>query len=236
MKTSKILKLKFYYLINKNTIISFIVYLVLIIFPLIIDILSIDKTKPDLEIKNEYLINSFLYIKIFSVFFNVYMYSSIVNFKNDFLVYLLIPLNVRKEKSILISILLNILIFLFLYIIIFIAFSYLGLFINNFYIDEDIIISFINIYFISLIFGLYSMILSQVFKESLSMVVMMAAFIASNNLMEYKDNVIIKICSLIIPFTDGSGLYLFGFYYLIILFIFLCVVNVVIYHFRDLNF
>ena len=236
MKTSKILKLKFYYLINKNTIISFIVYLVLIIFPLIIDILSIDKTRPDLEIKNEYIINSFLYIKIFSVFFNVYMYSSIVNFKNDFLVYLLIPLNVRKEKSILISILLNNLIFLFLYIIIFIAFSYLGLFINSFYIDEDIIISFINIYFISLIFGLYSMILSQVFKESLSMVVMMAAFIASNNLMEYKDKVIIKICSLIIPFTDGSGLYLFGFYYLIILFIFLCVVNVVIYHFRDLNF
>ena len=236
MNLIKILKLKFYYLINRNTLISFIFAYLLIILVLTIEILNLDQRKADEELINEYLINAYVYIKMFVCILSMYLFSYSISFKNDFLVYLLLPLGVKREKNIIASIILNIVLILFLHINIFIACGYLALMINSFKMTLNIINSFINILCLAYIYGLYAMILMQLMKNNFSTIIMIAIFIISNNMIEYNDNFFIKILNLIIPFLDLNGNYMYNNLYLFILIIILIIINMLIYHYRDLNF
>ena len=236
MNLIRIIKLKFYYLINRNTLISFIFAFLLIIGVLLIEILNLDQKRADEELINEYLINAYVYIKMFISILSMYLFSYAISFKNDFLIYLLLPLGVKREKNILASIILNGLLILFLNVLIFIACGYLALAIKSFKMTYDIIYAFINILALAYIYGLYAMLLMQILKNNFSIIIMIAIFIISNNMMEYRDNFFIKVLNLIIPSLDLNGNYLYNNLYLFILVIILITINMLIYHYRDLNF
>ena len=235
MKTIKIFKLKLLYLFNKRSIIIFIIVFVIILFCMIIEILNLDKHENDEVLIEEYVNNSYNFIYILLSFLSMYLFSYSISFKNDFLVYLLIPLNVKKEKSLLISIILNILIILVLFLFIFISFSYLGLFISGFVVKYEIIKSLICILVSAYIYGLYSMALMQVLKNNFAIVVMMGLFILCSNI-RFEKNVLSYLLYLILPILNDNYECIFNNWYLLILMIIIITLNVIIYHYRDLNF
>ena len=236
MKTIKIIKLKFLYLFNKRSIIIFILIYLIVLLSLLIEVINIDKKEADEILINEYLNNSYNFIYIFVSFLSMYLFSYSISFKNDFLVYLLIPLNVKKEKSLLISIILNFIIIFILYLLIFISFSYLGLFINGFVVKYEIIESLLCILLSAYIYGLYTMILMQLLKNNFAIVIMMALFILSANIRIENNNVFSYLLYFIIPVLNDNYECVFNNIYLLILIIMSILINVCIYHFRDLNF
>ena len=235
MKTRQIFKLKLLYLFNKRSIIIFIIVFVIILFCMIIEILNLDKHENDEVLIQEYINNSYNFIYILLSFLSMYLFSYSISFKNDFLVYLLIPLNVKKEKSLLISIILNILIILVLFLFIFISFSYLGLFISGFVVKYEIIKSLICILISAYIYGLYTMALMQILKNNFAIVVMMGLFILCSNI-RFEKNVLSYLLYLILPILNDNYECIFNNWYLLILMIIIIVLNVLIYHYRDLNF
>lgn len=235
MKTIKIFKLKLLYLFNKRSIIIFIIVFVIILFCMIIEILNLDKHENDEVLIQEYVNNSYNFIYILLSFLSMYLFSYSISFKNDFLVYLLIPLNVKKEKSLLISIILNILIILVLFLFIFISFSYLGLFISGFVVKYEIVKSLICILISAYIYGLYSMALMQILKNNFAIVVMMGLFILCSNI-RFEKNVLSYLLYLILPILNDNYECIFNNWYLLILMIIIIVLNTIIYHYRDLNF
>ena len=236
MNLFRVMKLKFYYMINKNTLLTFIFAFLLIVFILVLEIINLDQKRADEELINEYLINSYVYIKMFTVILSIYLFSYSISFKNDFLIYLLLPLNVKKEKNLIACIFLNILLILFLYIWIIIFFAYLALNIHTFVVNMEIIHAFLNIIALSYIFGLYAMLLMQIINNNFSFIIMIVIYIISNNLIDYKEYLIIKIINLCFPFLDINCEYMYNDLYLIILIVILIILNLIIYHFRDLNF
>ena len=236
MKTIKIIKLKFLYLFNKRSIIIFIVIYLIVLISLLIEVINQDKKEADEILINEYLNNSYNFIYIFVAFLSMYLFSYSISFKNDFLIYLLIPLNVKKEKSLLISIILNFIIIFILYSLIFISFAYLGLFFNGFMIKYEIIKSLFCILMSSYIFGLYTMILMQLLKNNFAIVIMMALFILSANIRIGNNNILSYLLYFVIPILNDNYECVFNNYYLVVLIIMAILINICIYHFRDLNF
>lgn len=235
MKFLRIIKLKFFYLINKTILIVFVLILFLIMLAFLLEGINSSENNSyqlALELYNQ---NSFMYLKIIMTFFTVYLFSYSISSKNDFLIYLLMPIGVSKFKSFFSTIIVNVLIVFLMFIILFLLYNYIGSSLIKIYIFEmKYALAFLSIFFISLIYGLYSMILMQVLNNNFSIILVITLFILSNNY--YENNEVSNIVLYLLPNVSTSGeIYLsiiyFAFYSFVLSFL-----SYYLYNKRDLNY
>lgn len=234
MKLNKLFNLKLRYLINKSfLLVLFIIYLLLFILFFIEASNSNDNNSYE-EAIELYISNSFMYLKLILVIFSAYLFSYSISIKNDFLIYLLMPIGVSKSKSLVVSILINCFILFIVLISLIFIFVYIGLFmIDSFYINIKFIKAFFSIYLIIVVYGLYAHLFMQLFKNSFSMLIVICFYVFSNNLYENESN---SFLYYLFPNTNYLGDSLISIIYLII-FIFLNIlINISIYNRRDLNY
>lgn len=235
MKLKKIFKLKFCYLLNKNTLFILVINFTIIMVFLLFEALFIDQMMTNYEMREYYSNSSIMFIKMLITFFSMYLFAYSVTFKNDFLIYLLLPLGVTRRKSILVTIILNVFIILVFLLIIFIVYSYIGQFISEFYVSQEYYLAFLNIYLIALVYGLYTFLVMQILANFFVMVIMMTMYIITSNI--YSEDMLIseKWLLMIFPNISEEGNY-FSQGYLVLLIVFLIFINIFLYERRDLNF
>ena len=191
MKSIKILKLKFLYLINKSILLTFFIMCILLVFIFVFEAFNSlyeNSYNVELELFN---VNSFMYLKLVMVFFSIYLYSYSVSNKNDFLMYLLLPLGVSKKKSIFYTIIVNSIILFIIFIFLFLCYNFIASKIFSHYVfEKGYLFAFFNIMGISMIYGLYSIIFMFVFKNNFVIIFVFALFMLSNN---YYDNLNMKL-------------------------------------------
>lgn len=234
MKLNKLFNLKLRYLINKSfLLVLFIIYLLLFIL-FFIEASNSNDNNSYKEAIELYISNSFMYLKLILVIFSAYLFSYSISIKNDFLIYLLMPIGVSKSKSLVVSILINCFILFIVLISLIFIFVYIGLFmIDSFYINIKFIKAFFSIYLIIVVYGLYAHLFMQLFKNSFSMIIVICFYAFSNNLYENESN---SFLYYLFPNTNYLGDSLISIIYLII-FIFLNIlINISIYNRRDLNY
>ena len=175
-----------------------------------------------------------MYLKLILVIFSAYLFSYSISIKNDFLIYLLMPIGVSKSKSLVVSILINCFVLFTVLISLIFIFVYIGLFmIDSFYINIKFIKAFFSIYLIIVVYGLYAHLFMQLFKNSFSMLIVICFYVFSNNLYENESN---SFLYYLFPNTNYLGDSFISIIYLII-FIFLNIlINISIYNRRDLNY
>lgn len=234
MKLNKLFNLKLRYLINKSfLLVLFIIYFLLFIL-FFIEASNSNDNNSYKEAIELYISNSFMYLKLILVIFSAYLFSYSISIKNDFLIYLLMPIGVSKSKSLVVSILINCFILFIVLISLIFIFVYIGLFmIDSFYINIKFIKAFFSIYLIIVVYGLYAHLFMQLFKNSFSMIIVICFYVFSNNLYENESN---SFLYYLFPNTNYLGDSFISIIYLII-FIFLNIlINVSIYNRRDLNY
>ena len=173
------------------------------------------------------------------VFFSVYLFCYSVNTKNDFLIYLLMPLGVGRSKSIICTMILNILILSVMFLFLFVVYNLIGLvLINKFEFSLNYCLVFLNILFVCLIYGMYSMILMLLIKNNFVIILVVTLFILSNNYFDGMTdlNIFDYLFMLLLANVNDSGeLYLNIISYIFLLFSTKLAV-IYIYVSKDLNF
>ena len=125
MKLKNVIKLKFLYL-NKTIIIVFALISFIIILTFLLEGINANQDnsyKIALELYNQ---NSYMYLKVIMTFFSVYLFSYSISFKNDFLIYLLLPIGVSKLKSFFSTIIVNVIIIYFMFCALFVSYNLIG--------------------------------------------------------------------------------------------------------------
>lgn len=239
MNVLRIIKLKFFYLFNKSILIVFSLISLLIVLLFFIEGNNANLNSSYNEALEMYNYNCYLYLKTIMVFFSVYLFCYSVNTKNDFLIYLLMPLGVSRSKSIICTMILNVLILSVMFLFLFVVYNLIGLvLINKFEFSLNYCLVFFNILFVCLIYGMYSMILMLLIKNNFVIILVVTLFILSNN---YFDgitdlNIFDYLFMLLLANVNDSGeLYLNIISYIFLLFSTKLAV-IYLYVSKDLNF
>ena len=226
----KIFKLKLSYMFNKTSILLFAIVSVLLICALLLEAFSISDASYE-EIIERYKLNSFMYIKILMTIFSIFLFMMTSSFRNEFLSLILIPLGLSKRKNFII----NVMILFIMYLILFIAFAYVGVHLHNFYVMEEYIRAFVNMFLMSIIYGLITLLLMQIVKNSLVMLVSIFLLIISNSIIgEMVDGGFAPIFLLVIPNVNDKGMFITSSLYLGFLFLFYLVLNMTVYCDKDM--
>lgn len=216
-----LIKFHFFYLFNKQTIIILIIALLLCSISFYGNIVSSKFLLVEEEI-NIYFSTSVAISKIIISFIVIFLYTTSMTKDNDFYIYYLT--NTNRKNYILTKLLTLHIINFVIFSTIFLLFLLIGFIANKyFYFQITFIENFINIYLISIINGLYGMLLMQTFNNIFVIYIPFLFVIISENINE-------SIFSLIIP-SDY-----FGVIYLIWLSIILHCINYQLYINRDLNY
>lgn len=217
-----LIKFHFFYLFSKQTIIFIIIALLLSSISFAGNLTSSKFLTINEEI-NIYFETSLAISKIILSFLIISLYTLSMMKDNDFYIYYLTQ--VRKRDYIISKLFLLFIISNFLFIKIFSIFLLIGFIGNsNFYFQNDFIVDFFYVLLISMINGLYGMLLMQIFQNIFVVFIPFIFVIISENLENS------YILSLIIPVNY------YGIGYLILMSILLQYINYKYYCFRDLNY
>lgn len=235
MKLKNVIKLKFLYLINKTIIIVFALISFIIILTFLLEGINANQDnsyKIALELYNQ---NSYMYLKVIMTFFSVYLFSYSISFKNDFLIYLLLPIGVSKLKSFFSTIIVNVIIIYFMFCALFVSYNLIGVsFIKIYSFELEYILIFSRIYLVVLIYGLYAMILMQLLNNNFTLILIIALFVLSNNY--YENNELNLFIVYLLPNVNTHGEIFVNAFYLLIYALELTLFSYYLYNRRDLNY
>lgn len=224
-----LVKCHFYYLVNKNSLIILITSIVLICINYISYSFYEDFSINLHELLSEYLTNSIFITKILIPFISIFIFANCIS--NDNYSYFILT-NTKRGKYIISKIILNIILSLIIILILLILFLIIGIiFIKGFYFRIDYLINFLNIFFICIIYGMYSMILMQLVNNNLVIFIIFSILIFSIN-QEYEINLIL----LIFPNGFLVNNTLLNYLHLLWLSLILFLVNIKVYEKKDLNY
>lgn len=217
----KLIKLHFFYLINKKTLIILIISLLLCSLSFFSNIANSKFLTPEAEI-DIYYRTSLAISKIIIAFIIITLYTFSMIKDNDFYINYLI--GITRKKYLISKLLLLLLISIGIAFIIFSFFLLVGFLGNKyFYFQFSFMIGFLEILLISIINGLYGMLLMQIFKNIFVIFIPFLFVILSEDISN-------SFLSLLIPTNY------FGIGYLLWLIIILNLFNLQYYCYRDLNF
>ena len=180
-----------------------------------------------------YYYSSLVIVKICFVFITIYIMSLSINRRNDYYAYYILTCNISRNKYIISKILLIIYIVFTNMILMFILFLLIGfLFQKNFYFNKVYFWGLLEVFFIVIIYGLYGMLLMQLFQNQLTVIIPIVLLIVTNDL---RANDIFKaIILFMFPNNrEYETIYLIN---LMWLFWTLFIINISFYHNKDLNY
>lgn len=218
----------FAYLLNRKSIFIFIIANAFVILYFITNV----DDSPTLNFENYYQA-SLIMIKVSFSFITIYLMAVSIYKQNDYYVYYLLTSNVTRMKYIVSKMFLIIVIIFLDFCFLFMAFLSIGFIFNQtFYFNPLFIWGFIGTCFIVIIYGLYAMVLMQIFQNMFIISIPFMLLIITND-MELDSN-FSRILSVFFPvLIDFKYFQLFN---LIWLFIILVYFNIKVYCYKDLNY
>lgn len=227
-------KCHLYYLMNKKTLI--IIFISLFIGSLcFFSNIYTNKFITSNEEIEQYYETSVIMVKLILCFLAIFIFANSMQAYNDFYVYFIIPNNISRRKYIITKTLLMIFIVFLITFLLLLLYLFIGFIANkNFYLQSRFIFSFLILFLIASIYGLYTMILMQIFQNLYFVILSFLVVIFVNNL--ESDNLIAKTILFIFPNISNYPNSLISLIHLVYLNVLLVIINVFIYNNRDLNY
>lgn len=237
MKNCDILNLHIHYMFNKIAISILFSTVILLIFMTLGEVFSLDKSQSYLMNINIYFQSTFLYYKLFLNCISIFLFFNAMQQKTDFVIYFLMASGITRKKAIMIKVILLIAIVFTLTVICFIIYSYTGKLLIGFYIKREYVKSFLNLFLLTCFYGLLTMFLMQIVNNYLVLIIPLAILIITSNINYSFDlSIFLKILILIVPNLMENGMYYYSYLVIIAYLLFLFMINLIIYNYRDLNY
>jgi len=230
----ELIKCHLNYLFSKRTIIVSLIVLFFILISNLVNIINIDLNLGYKENNYLYFYNSFLLTKIIIVIYAIFIFGYSFLEKSEQYVIIIIASGVPRIKVI-ISKLVSLIFVLFL--INYYAYFLYAVFGYTFYKDfifmRIYLYSYTSLLFLSLFYGLLSVLLIQYFKSIYLLLIPFGLYNFSE-IINDEINWFIKIINLIVPHFQKKLTYFYGIIHIVILIIILLVFNINYYLQKDL--
>lgn len=221
-------------ILNKITVILLGVTLLLLIIVSLTEYMNLDVKESNNVNIYIYFENSFFYFKLIIAFITIYLFSSSISKKGDFIAYTLRMFNYNRFSILGSKIVACSLITLFLSVFSFIAFLSVGLLIDGFRLNIDYVIAFLNVYLVSNVFGIVSLLFMQLINNYFVIIVICVLFLIISGI--ENDNGFIRVIVFLIPRIDEYGFTKYGILHLLWLNITYSLLSYFTYQNRDLNY
>ncbi len=188
------------------------------------------------EVVYSYSLNSIYYTKTILTFFSCYLFIFCLNNKCLSAVNFITSSGRKKENYIQCFIINNLFIILICLIICLILFFLIGIiFKSYFFVTINTLKCFINIYFLSIYYGLLTMLFKQVFKNQMSIILVFVMFMISEEI-SMENNAFISAFKFFCPnFSDINSFNAIQLIGIIVLNILLIVINCINFKKIDIN-
>lgn len=209
----KLIKLHLCYLFSKTILVIIFLSLVLCICSLISSSNSISTL----------FSSSFSMLKIIIVFVNAFIYSYSLSDNHDYYYYYLLG-RASRSKYIFSKILSLMVVSLSINIIVFFLFLLFGyLFTNNYYFENIFLIKFGFLFLLTVVYGLYGFLFCLITRSNFTVILVITFFILgdSQNLWLFPNDNIINI---------------YSYLYMILLIVFICIINVLYFKNKEINY
>jgi len=217
---------------TKTNIISFGIVLGII---LLAYLLSIDKSNYDIVVINYYH-QAFFITKLLVILIISFVCSYNILLKNDQYSYLVLSSGYTRWQYLL-SKIITILVMVFYFVLwLLIIFLFIGtVLIKQFVFKVDYLLMYLKILLIGIIYGLYSMLLTQIINNIFSCLIVFTINLISDMIIEENLGIIEKGIYLLFPNINFSNdRLIFGYSHLVVLIIILVLGNLLVYFKKDL--
>lgn len=221
-------KCHFAYLLNRKSILIFIIVNAFVI----LYFYSNKDCQPTSNFENYYQ-TAIIMIKVSFSFITIYLLAISIYKQNDYYIFYLLTSNISRSQYIISKLLLILFIVFIDFCLLLIAFLYIGFLFNpGFYFKAMFLWGFLATYFIVIIYGLYAMLLMQLFQNFFVIVIPFMLLIMTNDI--DLENTLANLIVIIFPVLRS-----FNFYHclnLLWLIFMLVYLNIKIYCYKDLNY
>ena len=228
----KLINCHYKYFMTKTNIVSFGIVLGIILLGYL---LSIDKSNYDIVVINYYH-QAFFITKLLVILIISFVCSYNILLKNDQYSYLVLSSGYTRWQYLL-SKIITILVMVFYFVLwLLIIFLFIGtVLIKQFVFKVDYLLMYLKILLIGIIYGLYSMLLTQIINNIFSCLIVFTINLISDMIIEENLGIIEKGIYLLFPNINFSNdRLIFGYSHLVVLVIILVLGNLLVYFKKDL--
>ena len=227
------------YLKYQITLINVIIFLVIVLFLLLcyfINIYNLNVNMSYEQVLLFYYENSIYYTKIIVVFLSCFLFMKLKYERNEYLINIVISAGYTKKQNYFYMTLCVLYIMFVIVSLLFMFFILIGYIVKSyFYLKLDYFISFLNIYVLSIHYGLLTYLLIMIINNQMVFVINYILFILSELFANYNGDLKYVFISLFPNINNNDGLFYINIIYVITYIFVLYNINKCIYLSSDLK-
>ncbi len=231
----KIIKLYMSYFFTVSNVLVLLLLYLFLTFSYSVSIINLNEGLSYENILQFYFENSLYYTKIIIILLSTFIFMKLNSDRNEYVLNIVITSGYKKRENYSYMMVTNFIIMFIFCLLSFVIYILIGFSVKKyFYLDYNILITFMNVYILSIYYGLLSYFFTMILKNQFIYIVIIIMYFISTLFVD-KESVFKYIYLYFFPDINSSNglLYVNSFYLIIITFV-LYFINKVIYLNKDL--